>query len=128
MLCPTRKITVKTPSCQRANYTGNSKNLQQAECLTSVVDGKSVFLRVTDCEIPLDAVCDTGAIVSCLSPKVFVYSPPKIQLSLKPRSKRLLTGNQGKIKVKGELAVEMKIASMTFGHSFLVLECSEADC
>ena len=92
------------------------------------MDDKSVFVRVTVCEIPLDAVCDTGASVSCLSPKVFVRLPPKIKSSLKPCSKRLLAANQGEIKVKGEITVEMKIASMTFRHTFLVLEASEAEC
>ena len=93
-----------------------------------MVDDKSVFVRVTVCEIPLDAVCDTSASVSCLSPKVFVRLPPKRQLSLKPCSIRLLAANEGEIRVKGEVTVEMKIASMTFRHTFLVLEASEAEC
>ena len=93
-----------------------------------MVDDKSVFVRVTVCEIPLDAVCDTGASVSCLSPKVFIRLPEKIQSSLKPCSKRLLAANQGEIKIKSEVTVEMKIASMNFRHTFLVLEASEAEC
>ena len=68
--------------------TGNSKSLKQTECLNSVMDDKSVFVRAPVCENPLDAVCDTSATVSCLSPKVFVGLPPKIQSSLKPCSKR----------------------------------------
>ena len=128
MPCPTPKFKLKEPAYQRGNCAGNSKSLKQTECLNSVVDDKSVFVRVTVCEIPLDAVCDTGASVSCLSPKVFVRLPPKIQSSLKPCSKRLLAANQGEIKVKGEVTVEMKIASMTFRHTFLVLEASEAEC
>ena len=32
------------------------------------------------------------------------------------------------VKVKGEITVEMKLASMTFRHTSLVLEASEADC
>ena len=128
MPCPTPKFKLKAPAYQRGNCAGNSKSLKQTECLNSVVDDKSVFVRVTVCEIPLDAVCDTGASVSCLSPKVFVRLPPQIQSSLKPCSKRLLAANQGEIKVKGEVTVEMKIASMTFRHTFLVLEASEAEC
>ena len=92
------------------------------------MDDKSVLLRVTVCEFPLDAVCDTGASVSCLSPKVFVRLPTKIQLSLKPCSNRLLASNQGKIKVKGDVTVELKIASMTFRQTFFLLEASEAEC
>ena len=128
MPCPKPKFKLKAPAYQRGNCAGNSKNLQQTECLNSVVDDKNVFVRVTICEIPLDAVCDTGASVSCLSPKVFVRLPPKIESSLKPCFKRLLAANQGKIRVHGEVTVEMKIASMTFRHIFHVLESSEAEC
>ena len=69
MPCPTPKFKLKEPAYQRGNCAGNSKSLKQTECLNSVVDDKSIFVRVTVCEIPLDAVCDTGASVSCLSPK-----------------------------------------------------------
>ena len=93
-----------------------------------MADNKSVFLRVKVCQLPLDAICDTGASVSYLSPRVFVHLLPKIQSSLKPCSKGLLGANTGEIKVKRGHAVEIKIASLTFRHSFLVLEPSEAEC
>ena len=128
MPCPTPKFKLKAPAYQRGNCTGNSKSLQQTECSNSVVVDKSVFVRVTVCEIPVDAVCDTGASVFCLSPRVFARLPPKIQLSLKPCSKWLLAANQGKIKVKVEVTVEMKKASMTLRRTFVVLEASEAEC
>ena len=98
------------------------------ECLTSVVDEKNVFVRITVCEIPLDAVCDTNASVSCLSPKVTVRLPPKIQSTLKPTSKQLLAVNQGEIKINCELAVELKLAIKTFRSTFFVLEASQAEC
>ena len=122
------KFEQKAPAYQQSNCGGNSNSLQQTECLKSVVDDKNVFVRVTVCETPLDAVYDTGASVSCLSLKVFFRLPPQIQSSLRPCSKRLLAANQGKIRVKGEVAVERKITSMTFRHTFLVLEASEAEC
>ena len=53
---------------------------------------------------------------------------PKLQSSLKPCSKRLLAANQGEIRVKGEVTVEMKIAIMASRHSFLFLEASESEC
>ena len=81
MPCPTAKFKLKAPAYQRDSCAGNSKSLQQTERLNSVVDDKSVFVRVTVCEIPLVAVCDTGASVSCLSPKVFVRLPQKIVIS-----------------------------------------------
>ena len=128
MPCPPPKFKLKAPAYQRGNCTGNSKSLQQTECFISVVDDKSVFVQVTVCETPLDAVCDTGASVSCLSPKVFIRLLQKIQSSLKPWSKRILAANQGEIKVEVEGTVEMKTASMTFLHAFLVLEACESEC
>ena len=92
------------------------------------MDDKSVFVRVTVCELPLDAACDTGVSVSCLSPKVFLLLHQKIQSSLKPCSKQILAANQGEIKVRREVTVEVKIASMTFRHTFHVPEASEAEC
>ena len=124
----TPKFKLKAPAYQRGNCTGNSRSLKHTKCLNSVVDDKNVSVRVTVCQIPLDAICDTGASVSCLSSKNFIHLPQKIQSSLKPRSERLLAANQGKIKVKGEDTVEMKIASLTFRHAFFVLEASEAEC
>ena len=105
MPCPTPKFKLIAPAHQRGNCAWNSKSLQQTEYLNSVMDDKSLFVRVTVCEIPLDAVCDTGGSVSYLSPKVFVRLSPKIQSSLKPCSKRLLAANQGEIKVKGEITL-----------------------
>ena len=92
-----------------------------------MVHDKGVFVRVTVCEIPLDAVCDTGASVSCLNSKVFFRLPPKIQSSLRPCSKLLLAAIPVEIRVKGEVKFEMKMAAMTFQHIFLVFETSEAD-
>ena len=128
MPCSTPKFKLKAPAYQRGNYAGNSKSLQQTDCFKSVVDDKSIFLRVTVCEIPLHALCDTGASVSCLSPKVFVRLPPKIQSSLRPCSNRLTATDQVEVKVNGEITVEMKIVSRTFWRTFLVLEASEAEC
>ena len=122
MPCPTPEFKLKAHAYQQGNCARNSKSFKQTEWLNSVVDDKSVLVRVTVCEIPLDDVCDTGASVSCLSPKMFVRLPPKKQLCLKPCSKRLLAANQGEIRVKGEVTVEMKTASRTFRHTFLSLK------
>ena len=84
MSCLTPKVKLKATAHQQGNCVGNSKGLQQKECLNSEADDKSVFVRVMVCEIPLDAVCDTRASVSCLSPKVFLRFHPKIQSSLRP--------------------------------------------
>ena len=116
------------PAYQRGNCSGNSKSLQHTDWLKTVVDDKSVFVRVMVCEVPVDAVCDTGAIVSCLSPKVFNRRFPKTQSYQKPCSKQLLAANHREIKVTGELAVEMKIASIISRHTFLVLKAYEAEC
>ena len=69
MPCPPPKFKLKASAYQQANWTGNSKSLLQTECLNSVVDDKNIFVRAKFCDFLLDAVCDTGAGVSCLSPK-----------------------------------------------------------
>ena len=109
----TPNFKMRNPAYQQSNCAGNPKVLQQADCLKGVVDDKNFFARVNVCEFPLDTVCDTRASVSYLSPKMFFRLPPKIQSYLKPRSKRLSEANEGKIKVKGEIAAEMKVASRT---------------
>ena len=115
MLCPTPKYKLKAPAYQPGKCAGNSKSLQQRECLK--------FTEVMVCEIPLDVVSDKSASVSCLSPpKVFVRLSRKIHSSPRLCSKRLLAADQGEIRVKGEVTVEMKIAPMTFRHPFLSLK------
>ena len=49
-------------------------------------------------------------------------------MSLKPCSKQLLAANQGQIRVKKEVTVEMKVASITFRHTFFVFQTSETEC
>ena len=53
---------------------------------------------------------------------MIVRFPPIIHSSLKPCSKQLLVTNQYKMRVRDEIAVESKIAPMTFRHTFQVVE------
>ena len=103
MLSPTPKNKQETPTYQRGNCAGNWKSLQQMECSNSDLEDKNVYVRVKECNIPLDAVCDTGASVSSLGSEVFDLFHVKIQSSLKPCSKRFLAANRCKIQVKSEI-------------------------
>ena len=89
---------------------------------------KSSFAKVDVCEISLVAGCDTGTNFSFPRPKVSVHLSPEKQPSMKPCSQRIAVANQGGIRVNSEATVELKLASMTFRHFFLVLEASEAEC
>ena len=67
--------------------------------------------------------------------KVFHFWAPKCLFAFLPiynhfwnQVPKDLAPNQVKIRVKGGTTVEMKIASMTFRHFFLVLEACEAEC
>ena len=44
---------------------------QQTIILNSVVDPRSVFVAIQVCDKLIEAVCDCGASVSCLSPAIF---------------------------------------------------------
>ena len=94
MPCSAPKFKLKVPAYRRSNCSENLKDLQPMEYLNSKVHEKSVFVRVRVCEILLDAVCDTGASVYCLSPEALFRLPEKIQSSLKPCSKLILAANQ----------------------------------
>ena len=60
MPCTPPKLKLKAPAYQRGNGAGNSKSLKLTKCLNSVLDEKSVIVRVvTACEVPLDVVRHT---------------------------------------------------------------------
>ena len=86
MPCPTPVFELKIPAYQRANCPRNSKNLEQTECLKSLLEDNTVFVRLMEREISLDTVRARNSSVSCLSSKVFVRPPQKILSPLKLRS------------------------------------------
>ena len=96
--------------------------------LNSVVDNKSVFVKLEICNFPVTAVCDTGASVSCISQKLFQRLPGTFQNQLQPAHRRLLAANQAEIPVSGTVTLPISLASNRYQQQFFVLKSSEAEC
>ena len=94
-LTPKFKLTLT--AYEKGQSLGNCKSLQQMECLSSVMDDKSVFVQIKVSELPLDDVCDAGAMIFCLSPTVFARLPQKKQLTHKSCFKSLSAATKSKL-------------------------------
>ena len=96
--------------------------------LNSVVDKKSVFVKLEVCKVPVIAVCDTGASVSCIIQQLFGQLPVTFSTELQTAHRRLLAANQGEIPVLGTVTLSISFASNRYQQQFFVLKTSEADC
>ena len=80
-------------------------------------------------EKKIEAVCDCGAIVSCLSPLIYDELKQTHKLDLKPCPRRKLKAANGlPIEVKGVVRLSVVIGPKSYEHDFCVLDKSEADC
>ena len=77
------KLNKSTPAGLRAdnNY---KKGPPTSITLISVVDPRSVFIEMKLYEKKIEAVCDCGASVSCLSPLIYDELKQTHKLDLKP--------------------------------------------
>ena len=96
--------------------------------MNSVVDPRSVYIAMTICNKLIEAVCDCGASVSCLSPEIFEELTKSCKIEVKPCKRKLKAANGLPIEVKGMISVPIKIGSKSYEHEFVVLAKSEADC
>ena len=81
-----------------------------------------------NCEKKIEAVCDCGASVSCLSPLIYDELKQTLKLDLKPCLRKLRAANGLPIEVKGVDRVPVVIGPKSYEHDFCVLDKSEADC
>ena len=125
----TLKFTLasSTPEGRRADN-NQKKDPNNDVTLNSVVDPRSVFVEMQVCGKVVEAVCDCGASVSCLSPDVFENLKANNTIELKTCKRKLRAANGLPIEVKGVITVPVKIAKNTYEHDFCVLDKSEADC
>ena len=93
-----------------------------------MVDHRSVFVQLSVCGQIIEAVCDSGASVSCLSSTVFDKVKTNKKLKLEPSCGRLVAANKLPIKTLGTVSLELQLGQRWFMHVFHVLEQSEADC
>ena len=80
------------------------------------------------CEKKIEAVCDCGASVSCLSPSIYDESKQTHKLDPKPCLRKLKAANGLPIEVKGVVRLPVVIGPKSYEHDFCVLDKSEADC
>ena len=104
------------------------KGPQTSVTLNSVVDPRSVFIQMKICEKKIEAVCDCGASVSCLSPLIYDQLKQTHQIDLKPCLGKLRAANGLPMEVKGVVRVPVVIGPKSYEHDFCVLDKSEADC
>ena len=80
------------------------------------------------CEKTIEAVCDCGASVSCLSPSIYDQLKQTHKLDLKPCLRKLRAANGLPIEVKGVVCVHVVIGPNSYESDLCVLEKSKADC
>ena len=80
------------------------------------------------CEKKIEAVCDCGASVSCLSPLIYDELKQTHKIDLKLCLRKLRAVNCLPIEVKGVVRVPVFIGPKSYEHDFCVLNKSEADC
>ena len=81
-----------------------------------------------NCEKKIEAVCDCGAIVSCLSCFIYDELEEMRKLDLKPCLRKRRAANDLPIEVKGVVRVPVLIGPKSYEHDFCVLDESETDC
>ena len=76
----------------------------------------------------IEAVCDCGASVSCLSPLIYDELKQTHKLDLKPCLRKLKAAKGLPIEVEGVVRLPVVIGPKSYEHDFCVLDKSEADC
>ena len=92
------------------------------------MDHRSLYVQISILNKQVEAVCDSGASVSCLSEKHFNQIKENHQVKIQPSTTRLSSANQMPIQIKGTVSVPIKIGSKTYEHTFYVLIEAASDC
>ena len=100
----------------------------QIQTINSVVDHRSVFLKLTVFGKAIVAVCDSGASVSCLSSIVFDDLQKLGKLKLLLTETKLVAANKLPITSRGTVRLPITIGPKHYENDFRVLINSEADC
>ena len=79
-------------------------------------------------EKKIEAVCDCGASVSCLSPSIYNELKQTHKFDLQPCLRKLKAANGSPLEVKGVVRLPVVIGPKSYEHDFCVLDKSEADC
>ena len=93
-----------------------------------MVDSRSVFVQLKILDKTVEAVCDCGASVSCVSSEIYNELKKTYQITLKNCTRSLRAANGLPIDVKGIIRVPVYVGNKLFHHEFRVLEKAQADC
>ena len=93
-----------------------------------MVDSLSVFVQLKILDKTVEAVCDCGAIVSCLSSEIYNEPRKTYQTTMETCTRNVRAANGLPIDVKGIIRVPVYVGNKLFHHEFRVLEKSEANC
>ena len=92
------------------------------------MDHRSLYVQISILNKQVEAVCDSGASVSCLSEKLFNQINENHQVKIQPSTTRLSSANQMPIETKGTVSVPIKIGSKAYEQTFYVLIEAASDC
>ena len=120
------KLNQSTPSGRRADEI--TQNGPQFQTLNSVVDHTSILVLLSVLQQMIEAVCDSGASVSCQGSKVFNKFKKVEKLQLKPSTTKPIAANKQPIATPGTVCFTSKIGLKEYVQVSHVLEESEADC
>ena len=87
-----------------------------------------MFIQITIFDRIIEAICDSGASVSCLSSEIYDALKLKHSLRLEPALRQLKAANQLPIETRGVVRLPISLGGRKFEHNFHVLSKSEADC
>ena len=87
-----------------------------------------MFTQIKIFDRIIEAICDSGASVSCLSSEINDSLKLKHSLKLEPASRQLKAANQLPIETRGFVRLPIILGGRKFEHNFHVLAKSEADC
>ena len=91
------------------------------------MDDRNLNVQISNLNKQVDAVCNSGASVSCLSEKLFNRINENHQVKIQSGT-RLRSANQMPIQIKGTVSVPIKIGSKAYEHTFYVLIEAASDC
>ena len=120
------ELKASSPEGQRADK--NTSPRPQNQTLNSVVDHRNVFIQIKFFDRIIEAICDSGASVSCFSIKIYDSLKTKHSLKMEPSRTQLKAANQLNIETRGNVRLPVKIGGIKVEHKFHVLLKSEADC
>ena len=120
------KLKASTPEGQRADK--DTSPGPQVQTLNSVVDHRSVFIQIKNFDRIIEAICDNGASVPCLSTEIYDSLKTKHSLKMETSRTQLKAANELPIEKRGIVRLPVKLCGINVEHKIHVLAKSEAHC